>query len=105
MVWTLEEIRDKKIITVSFEKFDTMKWWECLIKGDQCIDTTKINPEATKLSDIEDVEMKSAVEKMMFDTRQKSQGLPTSDELTKNGMLDGFMKAHPEMDFSKCKMG
>jgi len=105
LVWTLEEVKNGKMITISFEKFDTMKWWDCAIKGEQCIDTTKINPEATKLSDIEDPDMKAQVEKMMFDTRQKSMGLPSSEELGKQNMMDQFMKSHPEMDFSKCKFG
>jgi hypothetical protein len=103
LIWTIDEVGNGKAMIISFEKYDTYKWWECLIKGEQVIDTTKINPEPSKLSDIEDNDMRSQVEKMMFDTRQKSQGLPTSDELEKNKMLEKFMKAHPEMDFSKTK--
>jgi hypothetical protein len=105
LVWSLEEVKNGKIINITFEKMDTYKWWECVIVGDDCVDTTKIQPEATKLSDIDDKEMKAAVEKMMFDTRQKAMGLPTSDILQKNPMIEDFMKSHPEMDFSKAKFG
>lgn len=105
LLWSVEEVKNGKAISVTFEKLDNMKWWDCLVKGETPIDTSKINPEPSKISDIEDPEMKAQIEKMMFDTRQKQMGLPTSDDLKKNEMLSQFMKAHPEMDFSKCKFG
>jgi hypothetical protein len=105
LLWAIEEVKTGKVITITFEKGDTYKWWESVIKGEKAIDTSKINPEPSKISDIEDPEMKAQIEKMMFDTRQKQMGLPTSDELQKNKMLEQFMKSHPEMDFSKCKFG
>ena len=79
-----------------------MHWWDCALKGDLKIDTSKVNPEPSNLSDL-DGETKSTVEKMMFDMRQKQMGKPSSDELQKQEMLGKFMKSHPEMDFSKCK--
>jgi len=106
LVWALDEEKGKKFIVVTFEKFNNMNWWEQLIKNDgDVIDTTKINPEASKISDIEDPEMKAKIEQLMFDTQQKAQGLPTSEELKNRDMMGNFMKAHPEMDFSKCKFG
>ena len=103
-LWTVEEGENgTKNLTMTLVKWrNTMTWWDCLVKSEPKIDTQKINPEPSQLSDL-DGEMKAQVSKMMFDMRQKQAGMPSSDELEKQDKLSAFMKAHPEMDFSKAK--
>jgi CS domain len=94
--WTLETTPEGKEISIHLAKAAGSNWWAHIITSAPKIDTTKIQPENSKLSEL-DGETRGMVEKMMYDQEMKRQGKPTSEEAKKNELLQKFMKEHPEM--------
>ena len=81
-MWALE---DREVIVLTLEKV-VETWWRCIVKGDAEIDTQKVD-STRQVSDY-DAETQAQIRKIMFDQRQKAKGLPTSEEIQTNDILE-----------------
>lgn len=102
-LWTLDEVKGKKVILITFDKIYKMQWWDYVIKGDELLTLARVNPDPSKLSDL-DPSMRPEIEKMMLENSMKMQGKPFHKDPKTNDLLQKFMKEHPEMDFSKAQI-
>ena len=48
--WTLE---DGNKLCINLQKLNQMEWWDCVCEGDPKIDTKKVQPEESKLGDLD----------------------------------------------------
>ena len=81
-MWTID---DRKTVVITLDKC-VETWWGTVIKGDPEIDTQRVD-STKKVSDYDD-ETQGAIRKIMFDQHQKHLGLPTSDEMKSNAILE-----------------
>jgi hypothetical protein len=94
--WTIADVAGGREVQVSLVKKDGMHWWKNVIVGDPEIDVTKIEPEHSKLSDL-DPETRQTVEKMMYDQRAKAAGLPTTEDIKNRELLAKLARDNPEL--------
>ena len=80
--WAIESGR---VVMISYEKV-RKTWWKAVVDGDPEIDATAV--DSTCKMDEYDGETQGAIRKIMFDQQQKMRGLPTSDEIKQEEILD-----------------
>ncbi len=88
-IWTLN-VSDNKSncqVVITLDKTRNT-WWKHVIDGHPEIDTTKVD-SSSKIGDY-DESTQGAIRKILHDQRQKSLGLPTSDELAQQELLEKY---------------
>ena len=98
-------IDDKKLLTIQLVKIKRSEWWMSALKGGKELSWDQIQPEHPTYAEDLDGETQALVKKMMFDNQQRQRGLPTSEDLEKQRLLEQFKSQHPNLDFSALMSG
>ena len=100
-IWTLEPmVNNVRIVKLWIQKKEKSRWERAIKEG------PKIEPLPDEVAEIEPLSDETRREVDKFDYSfgtYRTQGLPVVDERRKLEMLEKFMRAHPEMDFSNVK--
>ena len=88
-IWTLNVSDNQSScqVVITLDKTRST-WWKHVIDGHPEIDTTKVD-SSSKIGDY-DESTQGAIRKILHDQRQKSLGLPTSDELAQQELLEKY---------------
>lgn len=95
-MWNIQDAKEGREIMVNLVKKQGMHWWKNVIKGDPEIDTTKIQPENSRLQDL-DPDTRRTVEEMMYNQRAKQLGQPTTDEIKNMETLKMLQEKNPDL--------
>ncbi|EFC40417.1 nuclear migration protein NudC [Naegleria gruberi] len=92
------QIEDKKELIINLQKVVGI-WWDYVIEGHPKINTSVIDPPQASMSDL-NPEMRSTVEKMLFDQAAKATGGKTSEDRIREENIRKLKGMHPNIDFS-----
>lgn len=82
-MWVVEN--DPCTVVINLEKVKKT-WWDNVVVGEPQIDTQMV--DSTCKIDEYDAETQGAIRKIMFDQKQKALGLPSSDEIATDNLIE-----------------
>ena len=89
-MWAMEG----SVVEITMQKVDGMHWWSRVIKTDEPINTQKVEPENSKLGDL-DSETRQTVEKMMVGLWvQGGEAVGGWESSTSSGMIVSMVVPH-----------
>lgn len=101
LCWMIDLIRGKKWLVVTGDKGGAhSEWWPRLFELEPSLDVAKIEPENSRLSDL-DGETRKLVEKMMLEQQQKN--MPRKQGADQMALLRKVQEANPHLDFTNAK--